>query len=119
MKRKLLFFILIGTVLFALSSCSIFHGVIDSRTGFSDKLEKTEAYIRDNNWEKASLSLSDSKKAWDRLKPLLQVDIDHDYINQLEESLVLLEGYIDTCSQVDSLSTILLVEDTWRHIGSL
>ncbi len=119
MKRRLLFLVLIGIVLLALTSCSIFHGVLDNRTGFSDKLEKTEVYIRNSKWEEASLSLVDSKKTWDKLKPLLQIDIDHDYINQLEECLVQLEGYIDTCSQGDSLSTILMIEDTWKHIGTL
>lgn len=46
------------------------------------------------------------------------VDIDHDYVNSIEDDFIKLEGYIDTNEKVDLLASILLVQDTWKNIGS-
>lgn len=53
------------------------------------------------------------------MKPLLQIDIDHDYVNSIEEDFIKLGGFIDTEAKAYSLSTILLLEDIWDNIGSL
>lgn len=119
MKKKILYIILIAGILTNTCSCALLQKPLDKRTGFSNHLKQTEDYIRSEDWEKAKTSLENSEKTWRKLKPLLQVDIDHDYINNIEEDFVKLYGYIDTKEKADSLATILLVQDTWDNIGSL
>ena len=111
--------ILISGILINTCSCALLQKTMDRRTGFSDQLKLTENFIRNEEWNKAKSSLDDSKKTWKKLKPLLQIDIDHDYVNSIEEDFVKLDGFIDTKAKAYSLSTILLVEDTWNNIGSL
>jgi branched-chain amino acid transport system substrate-binding protein len=78
-----------------------------------------EKFIRSENWEKAKISLDDSRKTWKQLKPMLQIDIDHDYVNNIEESFVKLDGYIDAGEKGNSLATILVIQNEWDNIGSL
>jgi hypothetical protein len=117
--RKILFIILITYILANTCSCALLQKSIDKRSGFSNQLKQTENHIRTEDWEKAKASLEASKKTWRKLKPFLQVDIDHDYVNNMEEDFVKLDGYIATKEKADSLVTILLLQDTWDHIGSL
>ena len=119
MIRKFLFLILTFSVLINTCSCTLFQKTVDNRMGFSDQLEETENFIRNEEWNKAKSSLEESEKIWIKLKPLFQIDIDHDYVNSIEENFVKLGGYIETKEKADSLSTILLVEETWKNIGSL
>jgi hypothetical protein len=117
--KKILYIILIIGILTNICSCALLQKPIDNRTGFSNHLKQIENNIRSEDWEKAKGSLDESKKAWKKVKPLLQIDIDHDYVNRIEEDFIKLGGYIDTKEKVNSLATILLVEDTWDNIGSL
>lgn len=119
MIRKFLYTILISGILINTCSCALLQKTMDNRTGFSDQLKQTENFIRSEEWNKAKSSLEDSKKTWKKLKPLLQIDIDHDYVNSIEEDFVKLDGFIDTEAKAYSLSTILLVKYTWDNIGSL
>lgn len=117
--KRILYILIIAGILSNTCSCALLQKPIDKRTGFSSSLKQTEDHIRNEDWEKAKISLEDAKKIWKKVKPLLQVDIDHDYINAMEEDFVKLDGYIDTKEKADSLATILLVQDTWENIGSL
>lgn len=119
MIKKILYFILTMCVLISTCSCALLQKPIDNRTGFSNYLKQTEESIRNEDWEKAKSNLEDSKGTWKKVKPLLQIDIDHDYINSLEEDFVKLGGYIDTKEKANALATILLIKDTWENIGSL
>ena len=119
MIKKILNIILIVGILLNVCSCGLLQKPINKRTGFSDHLKQTENSIRDEDWEKAKVNLDNSKKAWKKAKPLLQIDIDHDYVNSIEDDFVKLGGYIETKEKANSLATILLVEDTWKNIGSL
>lgn len=119
MIKKALYIILILAIMTNISSCALLKKPIENRTGFSNHLKQTENYIRSEDWEKAKASLGDSEKTWKKLKPLLQVDIDHDYVNNIEEDFVKLGGYIEAKEKGNSLATILLVQDTWDNIGSL
>jgi uncharacterized protein YxeA len=119
MIKKILYIVLITGILTNTCSCAFFKKPIDKRTGFSNYLKQTEKYIQKEEWEKAKLSLEDSKKSCKQLKPLLQVDIDHDYVNIIEEYFVKLDGYVEVQEKGNSLATILLVEDAWDNIGSL
>ncbi|MDD4169967.1 MAG: DUF4363 family protein [Desulfotomaculaceae bacterium] len=119
MLKKVLYILLIAGILTNTCSCALLQKPIDKRTGFSSFLRQTENFIRNEDWEKAKVSLEDSKKSWKQLKPLLQVDIDHDYVNNIEESFTKLDGYIDTREKGNSLATILLIKNEWDNIGSL
>lgn len=119
MIKKMLYIILIAGILTNTCSCALLRKPIDNRTGFSMHLKETENFIRSENWEKAKISLDDSKKTWKQIKPMLQIDIDHDYVNNIEESFVKLDGYIDAREKGNSLATILLIQDEWDNIGSL
>ncbi|AEV69306.1 DUF4363 family protein [Acetivibrio clariflavus] len=119
MTKKIINIVIIIGLLINISSCALFHKPIDERTGFSGYLKQTEEYIKSEDWEKAKLSLEDSKKIWEKLKPLLQIDIDHDYVNSMEEYLEKLGGYIEGKDKGNSLASILTVEDIWKKIGSM
>jgi len=110
---------LIAALLTGTCSCALLKKPIDNRTGFSNHLKQTENYIRNEDWKNAKISLEDSKKIWKKLRPVLQVDIDHDYVNSIEADFTKLNGYIDTKEKSGSLATILLIQDTWDNIGSL
>lgn len=119
MIKKIGITLLLAGILLNVCSCTLLRKPIDNRTGFSNHLNQTENNIRNEDWEKAKTSLEDSKKAWKKIKPLLQVDIDHDYVNDIEKDFIRLDGYIDTKEKPDSLATILLIQNTWKNIGSL
>lgn len=119
MIKKIIYLLLISVFFINISACSLMQKPIDKRTGFLDYLQQTESNIRNEEWDKARDSLENSEKAWKKVKPLFQIDIDHDYVNSLEENLIKLEGYIETKEKGESLATILLVQDTWENIGSL
>jgi len=117
-KKFLVIVILVG-ILISACSCTLLRKPIDNRSGFSNHLKQTEGYIRNEDWQKAKSSLEDSKKAWKKIKPLLQIDIDHDYVNDIEEDFIKLDGYIEVKEKPDSLVTILLIQDIWDNIGSI
>ncbi|MCX7745322.1 MAG: DUF4363 family protein [Clostridia bacterium] len=103
--KKVFYIILIAVVLINTCSCALLQKPIDNRTGFSNHLKQTENNIRSEDWEKAKSSLDESKITWKKVKPLLQIDIDHDYVNSIEEDFVKLDGYIETKEKANSLST--------------
>ena len=109
---------LIGTVVFT-CSCSLLAKPLDNRTGFSHYLSQVETSIRNENWSTAEVNLAESKKAWKKIKPLMQVDIDHDYVKEIEDGFEQLDAYLYTKNKSNALSSILLVQSTWRNIGSL
>jgi len=117
--KKILCLIFITSVLTTTCSCTLLKDPLDERTGFSNHLKQTENFIRNENWEGARTSLEETRKVWKKLKPMLQVDIDHDYVNDIENNFTRLDGYIDTKEKPDSLAAILLIKETWKDIGSL
>ncbi len=119
MKRNalLLTSVLIFSIL--LCSCAALRRPIDSRSGFSNHLRTIETNIRSGDWGGALDSLEESKKTWKDIKPYLQLDIDHDYVNDIEASFTLLGGYIETQEKSHSLALILLIQDIWENIGSM
>lgn len=118
MIKKIFTTVLLIGIILSMCSCMLFKKPIDKKTGFSNYLNQMENYVRGEEWGHAKTSLEDTKKSWHKLKPLLQMDIDHDYINNIESDLSKLAGYIDTKEKPDSLSTILLIKDTWENIDS-
>lgn len=118
LKRMLLMTLLSGILVLS-CSCTLLTKSLDSRTGFSKHLVQVESGIRSENWQQARTSLEDSKKAWKRIKPLIQVDVDHDYVKDIEDGFVKLDGYLDTKDKPNSLVSILLLKSTWENIDSL
>ena len=90
MKRTNLTTVLIIVLVIQLCGCAPLRRPIDSRFGFSAGLKVTETNIRNEDWDRALSSLDDSLATWKRIKPYLQLDIDHDYINDIEAGFVLL-----------------------------
>ncbi|MDF2499662.1 MAG: hypothetical protein K0Q77_376 [Anaerosporomusa subterranea] len=117
-KRSVISIFLVGTVLFT-TSCALLTKPLDDRTGFSKHLSQVETNIRNENWSNAETNLEDAKKAWKKIKPLMQVDIDHDYVKNIEDGFEQLDAYLYTKDKSNALASVLLVESTWRNIGSL
>lgn len=111
--------ILLSSTLIALSACTLLTKPLDNRMGFSKHLEQVENNIRNEDWQQAKTSLEDSKLAWKKLKPFIQVEIDHDYVKDIEDGFTKLDGYLDTQDRSNALVSILLIESTWENIASL
>ena len=118
LKRIFFVFSCIG-MLAVLSSCAFLTQRMDSRTGFSGHLAQTEQNIRRAEWQQASINLAAAQQAWRQLKPILQVDIDHDYIKEIEDNFTRLAGHIELQDQAQALPAILLLEHTWKNIDTL
>lgn len=119
MKRFCVLVTLTAAVLAVLCSCTLMVGPLDRNAGFSARLEQLEDDIRNESWVQAKAELKQVNEAWKKIKPWIQIDIDHDYVHELEENLAKLEGYIGTEEKAESLATMLLVYETWEDIESL
>lgn len=119
MIKRVMLFVLTAGILMTICSCTFLKKPLDKNTNFSEQLGQLESAIRSEKWEQAGKNLEAAKKAWKKLKPWLQVDIDHDYVNEIEENFVKLEAYIDTKEQPHALATVLLIQETWADIGTL
>lgn len=119
MKKYLLLLIILLTCTIIACSCALFRDQLDKMSGFSNYLEATEDYIRKGAWDEAGISLGKAMKAWKQVKPYLQIDIDHDYVNDIETDFIRLRGHIETEAKPDSLALILVIQDNWKNIGSM
>jgi hypothetical protein len=119
LRKYLFLLIFLCTFLFLAPSCTPVKKPLDRRTEFSKYLSNTEDDIRKEDWKNAFNNLENSKKAWRKIKPFLQLDIDHDYVNDIENNFTLLKGYIETKDKSNSLATILLIKENWENIGQM
>ena len=119
MTKKLLYGFLAVYFAFNISSCALVQKPIDARSGLGDNLKSIEECIRAEDWENAKIYLDKSQETWKKIKPYFQVDIDHDYVNDIESDFTKLSGYIDANSKAESLGAILLIQKTWENIGNL
>lgn len=118
MKKHVFLFIALGIFL-SLCACEPIRKPIDNRIGFSKYLKETEKSIRNEDWQNAQNSLDNANRAWRSIKPILQIDIDHDYVNDIENNFTQLKAYIETKEKPDSLSLILLIQQDWETIGEM
>lgn len=118
MKKGLLLFSLIS-LMSILSSCTLLRGQLDSISNFSIYLQATENNIRNANWLAAKQNLAKSMKAWRSMKPYLQIDIDHDYVNDIEADFIKLKAYLETQQKPTSLEYILLIQHNWKNAGAM
>jgi hypothetical protein len=117
-KKIILTMLLIGMVVLS-CSCALLTKPLDRHTGFSKHLTQVENDIRKEDWYQAKTSLEESKESWKKLKPLMQLDIDHDHIKDIEDGFIKLDGFLETKDKSNSLVSILLIEGTWENIGDL
>jgi len=119
MKKAILFLVSMGLILSFLCTCAPLKRPLDKRVGFSEQLKDIETHIEKEAWAEAQESLKKALNIWKEVKPILQLDIDHDYVNEIENNLAILSGYIKTREKADSMATILLIQNIWRSIGSM
>lgn len=117
MRKKIAIFIIIYILLY-LCSCTLLQKPIDRKTGFSDLLMQIEYSIRNEDWAQAKANLKNSAHVWKKIKPWFQIDIDHDYVKDIENSIAMLYGYLDTEDKSESLATIFYIIDIWENINS-
>jgi len=92
---------------------------LDSSSQFSKQLAGTESYINKEKWEEAKSSLKSTEKTWQKIKPLLQIDIDHDYVNDIEDNFVKLKAYLKERDKSNSSATIMLIQRLWQQIDQM
>jgi len=119
LKKHIAIFFLILMFINSLCSCEFIKKPLDNKIGFSKCLMETESFIRSEEWENAQVSLENATKAWKKIRPILQVDIDHDYVNDIENNFISLKAFIETREKPDSLSLILLIQQDWETIGEM
>lgn len=119
MKKYLMLLTILLACSIMVCSCALFRKQLDKMSGFSNYLKETEDHIRIGNWHEAEISLNQAMRAWKRVKPYLQLDIDHDYVKDIETDFLRLQGNIQTGAKSDSLALILVLQDNWRNIGSM
>lgn len=117
-KCRLLVAIFVIATPLLISSCSWFKGPLEQRTGFFHALQRTENLVRRDEWKSAWVSYRFTYKQWRKIKPFLQIDIDHDYVNAVQERFALLKGYILTREKSEALASIFIIEETWENIGA-
>ncbi len=119
MKKIIIFFISFNLLFFAACSCTVFKRPLDNNIQFSKQLTETESYIRKGEWENARNSLKNTQKTWKKIKPFLQIDIDHDYVNDIENNFTKLRAYLETKDKSNSYATIILIQQLWHDIGQM
>ncbi|WHH59468.1 DUF4363 family protein [Petroclostridium sp. X23] len=119
MRKNIILIILIYMFTMVLCSCTILRKPLDRRYEFSKHLKETESFIKKEDWDNAENSLKNSQRAWHKVKPILQVDIDHDYVNDIENNFDLLKASIQTKEKSDALATIYLIQNDWSSIDSM
>lgn len=119
MRRYGNLIILFSIILLSVNACAPLKRPIDTSSGFSKHLRRLEESIRQEDWEAAAERREDAEKTWKRIKPILQLDIDHDYINDMENNFVRLKAYIETEEKPDALAIVLLLQESWEDIGSM
>jgi len=117
--KKLLLAIVIAGLALTMSSCAFFREPLDKISGFSKQLAHIEEQILEENWQEAANSLEKAVQAWFKTKPFLQIDIDHDYVNAIETDFIRLESAINTKEKTQSLTSVRLIRDNWKNIGSM
>ncbi|MDS1029232.1 DUF4363 family protein [Bacillota bacterium LX-D] len=119
MKKILSLFLTLALAVIMVISVVVVKEYNNLKNDFSQEVKETENLIRSANWSSALDSLNTTQATWKKLRPLMQINIDHDYVNDIENNFTLLQGYLETKEQSSSLATILLIQEFWRSIGEM
>ncbi len=117
--KKGIYLILLVALCYQLSACTLLSKKMDKDTGFSKLLSDIEASISKDDWEKAADDTGKAFNIWRDLKPSLQIDVDHDYVEMIEMMFVRLEVYISTHDRSEALASLRLILNTWENIGAI
>jgi hypothetical protein len=80
-----------------------------STQNFTKDLEKIESSITQENWEESTLAFQAFKKNWETARSKWLMLIDHIYIDNVHESIVNLESYIDQQNRIRSLPELHVI----------
>lgn len=116
MKKQ--FLILIPLLFLLITGCTLFKKPLDKKTGFSAELDALDGLIAAEKWQEAGNSLLLCMEKWNKVKPWMQLELDHDVINEIEIRLNELSAYLETEEKPDALSNIRAVRNIWGDIGS-
>ncbi len=119
MNKKSLIIILLIFITITGSSCGVLRKPLDKSVLLSKHMYDTLEHIREEDWQQSLESLTTVEKAWKRIKPVLQIDIDHDYINEMEDRISVLKAYIEVQDKSNALATIFSMRNIWESIGQM
>lgn len=114
-KRGLMLIVLL---LLITTGCTLFKKPLDKRTGFSTELNSLEGFIAGESWENAEESLVLCLEKWHKVKPWLQLELDHDVVNEIESKLIELTAFVETREKPSALANTRTVQDLWEDAGS-
>jgi len=117
--KKNIFAAVLMSLFILICSCAPLRKPLDKRSGFSESLAAMESYIRKSDWNNARAGLADVQKSWHEIKPFLQIDIDHDYVNDIESNIEKLKAYLESGEKADSLASVLLIKKSWEEIDQM
>jgi len=115
-KKQIFTFILFLYLL--ITGCTVFKKPLDKKTGFSAELNTLDSQIVAENWDEAEDSLISCLKKWKKVKPWMQLELDHDVINDIDIKLTELTAYLETEEKPAALSNIRAVKNIWDDIGA-
>lgn len=116
MKKAVL--LIIPLLVFTAAGCTLFKKPLDKRTGFSETLSSLEKAITEENYDMANESLAVSMEKWKMIKPFMQVEVDHDIVNDIESEMVALSAYIETGDKSQALASVRIIINMWSDIGT-
>lgn len=116
MKKTMLY--ILPVILLLTTGCTLFKGAMDKKTGFSTELITLEGCLTDEQWQQAGESYSRCVSKWKSVKPWMQLEIDHDIVNDVDIRLAELSAYVETGDKPGALANIRVIIQTWENIGS-
>ena len=111
--------LLSALLLLSLSSCAFFQGSIDKNYGFSKSLLDTINFIENSDWEGAKESLKSAQNAWGKIKPIIQTDVDHNYVFSIEERFEKIDFFVGEKEKQKAILQIRLLLKDWENIGNI
>ena len=89
--------------------------------GFSESLSDLEKAIIEENFDKANEKFTISMEIWEKVKPFMQIEVDHDIVNDIESEFAALSAYIYSSHAFDRLTDLkasgLRRPSTIRFVG--
>jgi len=116
MKKTLL--LIVALILMITTGCTVFKRTLDKKLGFTQELETVDRYIGEESWDKAGESMTNCTTKWYKIKPWMQLELDHDVINEIESRLTELSAYLETEDKSSALAGIRVIINYWKDIGS-
>ena len=108
---------LIVTAILLLSICLGTYWYLEKSAGHMlSYVPQIENALSENNWQQVTAEFDDVKAYWDKHKDIWQCLILHQEIDDIETEFMLLQGYINTKSTEDTLSSLYKLKYTIDHV---